>query len=119
TVTGEDPLVTSLTLSSSTFDSWPPLAPGVSVMLVVERVNVPATSPLLVMTTVPLVGSPPGSIFVAVRTAAPSLELDCARLPALNVLLGFADFEVKLAPDPTTAPNASSATRSAPSRWRG
>src|SRR5207248_2931494 len=80
--------------------------------------NTPATEPVFVMSTVPLVESP-GFMFDAVRMDAAELLLLMDRVPVAKVLLGFADDAVKSAPEPTARAAAASSRPSAPSVRQG
>ena len=70
-----------------------------SAVTVLARLKVPASEPVLVMSTVPLAVSP-GFRLAPVKIAAPSLLLVCENVPAVTMLPGFAVLDVKSAPDP-------------------
>jgi hypothetical protein len=87
-----------------------------SVLLSADRlwVKVRARAPVFAMSTVPVWVSP-GFQLLALRTAEALLELDMVRVPAVNVLLGFALEAEKFAPDPTAIPTAMRTSASTPS----
>src|SRR5215210_2123567 len=103
--------------------SWPRSDTGVlSCGVDVESVKAPGTLPWFWMSTVPLAESP-GLRFGAVKIALafdplPRL-LSMLRVPAVNVLAGFAALAVKFAPEPTVMPTAARTTASAPTVRRG
>ena len=76
--------------------------------------NVPDREPVFLMSTVPVEVSP-GFQLLAVRMAAASFELDMVSVPAVNVLLGFALWAEKFAPEPTATPTATRTRASTPS----
>src|SRR3954452_13382850 len=71
------------------------------------------------MSTVLTVAGSPGRMPLAVRMAAPVLELTIDSEPVENVFDGFADDAVKFAPDPTATAVAQSRAASAPRRRLG
>ena len=81
--------------------------------------NAPLSEPVFSMSTTPPSPGPPGRRFEAVMIATPSLELSIDSVPEENVFEGFAEEAVKSAPEPTTAPAASSRVSSAPRASRG
>src|SRR6187402_805881 len=84
--------------------------------LVSESLNVPAREPVFVIVTSPLRTSP-GFRLEPVTMATPLREFDCSRVPEANVLAGLALWELKSAPEPTTAA-AATMTVSRPARAR-
>src|SRR3954447_4442967 len=107
----------SVTTTSSLADSG--LAPSESLPVPRESVNVPLSEPVFWMSTRPVLAGPPGRMLLALSTAVAALELPIVSVPEANVFAGFADEAVKSAPEPTTAPAASSSVKSAPSARRG
>ena len=83
-----------------------------------ETVNTPATSPVLVMSTVPLWDSP-GLRPETLRIAPGAFEFECVRLPAVTMLPALAEVDVKLAPEATAIMAASERTKSALTSLRG
>src|SRR3954451_5003006 len=71
--------------------------------------------PLFWMSTVPVLGGAPGTMFWGAKIATPPRLSSISRLPALNVLLGFAAWSEKSAPDPTATPTATRPVASAAS----
>ena len=70
------------------------------------------------MSTLPWALSP-GFRLDAVSTAALAFEFDIVSVPEENVLLGFADCAVQLAPDPTARPTEAKTVASAAMLRRG
>src|SRR5690606_7989558 len=80
-----------------------PLADETSV-----RVKFAGSEPALVIFSEPLIVSP-GLMSVRLKTAWPSLEMDCDKEPEVTALMAMPRREVKIAPERTaTAPAASS-----------
>src|SRR5215204_1775694 len=93
-------------------------APVVSSVIVRAIEKTPSMSPVFSMSTVPVLDSP-GLILSAVRTAEPSFLLSCIRLPAVTTLPGFADVELKFAPEPTAIMAASRRANRTPTSFWG
>src|SRR5689334_1340616 len=81
--------------------------------------NVPASEPVLAMSTVPTAGVPPGLRLEAVRIAEFAALSYIDSVPALNVLAGFAEAAVKSAPEATVTPTATSTVASVARVRRG
>ena len=87
-------------------------------MLAFVSVNTPAELPVFSMSTVPLAESS-GLRPETSRIVSPSSELECDMVPAVTMLPGLADVEVKLAPEATAIMATSDRTKSAETIFRG
>src|SRR5215213_7878782 len=93
-------------------------APVVSSTIVRAMEKTPSMSPVFSVAAVPVLNKTRLNLS-AVRTAEPSFLLSCIRLPAVTTLPGFADVELKFAPEPTAIMAASRRANRTPTSFWG